>query len=285
MKKIYEVYLEALKLCEPYHILSSDLRVLLAFDMGFASPIDTLYYKDKEMNEEQIALFNSQVERLKNNEPVEYIINEANFLDLKLYVDRNVLIPRMETTELIANLSEKIYDYFDPRNYLVVADIGTGSGAIACSIKNMYKNWLVSASDISSPALEVAKKNAEKYSLPISFYKGDSLKPYIERNMNLDIIISNPPYIVNKKDVQPSVSFFEPASALYLDFSSSVYEKILADVNKVKKGSLLIVFEIGYDLKEYIEDLCKKYLGNYSYKLEFIKDLNDLDRFAFIFLE
>ena len=81
MKKVYEVYLEALKLCEPYHILSSDLRVLLAFDMGFASPIDTLYYKDKEMSEEQIALFNSQVERLKNNEPVEYIINEANFLE------------------------------------------------------------------------------------------------------------------------------------------------------------------------------------------------------------
>lgn len=285
MKKIYEVYLEALKLCEPYNILSSDLRVLLAFDMGFATPIDTLYYKDKEMSDSQIALFNSQVERLKNNEPVEYIINEATFLDLKLYVDRNVLIPRMETTELIANLSEKIYDYFDPRNYLVVADIGTGSGAIACSLKSMFKNWLVSASDISLPALEVAKKNAEKYSLPISFYQGDSLEPYIERNMNLDIIVSNPPYIVNKKDVQPSVSFFEPHLALYLDFASSVYEKILSNVGKVKKGSLLIVFEIGYDLKDYIDELCKKYLTSYAYKLEFIKDLNELDRFAFIFLE
>ena len=87
MKKIYEVYLEALKLCEPYHILSSDLRVLLAFDMGFASPIDTLYYKDKEMSEEQIALFNSQVERLKNNEPVEYIINEANFLEYDHHIN------------------------------------------------------------------------------------------------------------------------------------------------------------------------------------------------------
>ncbi len=285
MPKIFEVYNFALKEGREFNILSSDLRVLISFDMGFASPIDTLLYKDKEMNEPQIKVFKSQFERLKKGEPVEYIINEATFLDLKLYVDKNVLIPRMETSELIANISERIYDYFDPRNYLVVADVGTGSGAIAISLKHIYKNWLVSASDISSNAIEIARKNAARYDLPISFYKGDSLQPFIDRNMNLDIIVSNPPYIVNRKEVQPSVSSYEPASALYLDFSSSVYEKILSNVSKVKKGSLLIIFEIGYDLKDYIQDLSNKYLNRYEYKIEFLKDLNGLDRFAFIFLE
>ena len=99
--------------------------------------------------------------------------------------------------------------------------------------------------------------------------------------MNLDIIVSNPPYILNKDEVQDSVKNYEPSSALYLDKAHSVYEDIFSKYKKVKKGSLLMCFEIGYDLKDYLIDLMQRYLEDYEY--EFIEDLNGLTRFLFVY--
>ena len=279
MPKIYDVYLDAMNKGKEKGVLSGDIRTLIAYDMGFSAPIDTLLHKDEEMRE--IEKFNAQFARLLNNEPVEYIINEATFLQHKLYVDPRVLIPRMETQELVANLSEKVLDYYDPRNYLVVADIGTGSGAIALALKAMFPNWIVLASDLSPDALEVAKKNFDTYGERVTVLEGRSLEPFIEAKTNLDIIVSNPPYILNKEEVQESVKAFEPESALYLDTNASVYEDIFRDYQKVKKGSLLMAFEIGYDLKDYLTQLMAKYLRDYEF--EFVDDLNGLPRFLFVF--
>lgn len=279
MPKIYDVYLDAMNKGKEKGVLSGDIRMLIAYDMGFSAPIDTLLHKDEEMRE--IEKFNAQFARLLNNEPVEYIINEATFLQHKLYVDPRVLIPRMETQELVANLSEKILDYYDPRNYLVVADIGTGSGAIALALKAMFPNWIILASDLSPDALEVAKKNFDTYGERVTVLEGRSLEPFIEAKTNLDIIVSNPPYILNKEEVQESVKAFEPESALYLDTNASVYEDIFRDYQKVKKGSLLMAFEIGYDLKDYLTQLMAKYLRDYEF--EFVDDLNGLPRFLFVF--
>jgi release factor glutamine methyltransferase len=278
MPKIYEVYGEAIKKGKEHGVLSNDLRILIAHDMGYELPIDTLYHKDEEMT--KLDEFNAQFDRLLKNEPVEYIINEAQFLEYKLYVDPNVLIPRMETQELIANITERIMDYYDPRNYLVCADIGTGSGAIAIALKGTFKNWLLTASDISDGALEIARKNIKKYGFSINTLKGKSLEPYIEAKMNLDIIVSNPPYILNKEDVQDSVKDYEPKEALYLEEENNVYEDIFKNYKKVKRGSLLMCFEIGYDLKDYLIKLMGQYLEDYEY--EFIEDLNGLTRFLFI---
>lgn len=279
MPKIWEVYGNAINKGKEFGVLSADLRLLIAYDMGFAAPIDTLYHKDDEMT--QAELFGKQFERLLKNEPVEYIINEARFLEYKLYVDPNVLIPRMETQELVANITERIMDYYDPRNYLVCADIGTGSGAIALALKGIFKNWLISASDISEPTLAIAKKNFDQYGFSINTFKGKSLEPYIAENMNLDIIVSNPPYIRNREEVQTSVRDFEPESALYLEDGNNVYEDIFKNYERVKKGTLLMCFEIGYDLEDELKSLMQKYLKNYEY--EFIKDLNELTRFLFVF--
>lgn len=279
MRKIFDVYMEALNKGKDHNILSQDLRLLIAADMGYPEPIDTLFHKDDDFTAEP--LFWNQFERLLRDEPVEYILNECKFLDFKLYVDPRVLIPRMETQELVANLTERIDEYFDPRNYLVVADIGTGSGCLAIALKRYFKNWLVSASDASKEALEVAKKNVESLAPSIRLLYGNSLQPYIDENMAIDLIVSNPPYILNKDDVQPSVKNFEPASALYLEKENSVYEDIFRDYKKVKKSSLLMCFEIGYDLKDYLVGLMEKYLEDYEY--EFIDDLNGLSRFLFVF--
>ena len=276
---VFEAYNQALAKGKDHGVLSADVRLLIAHEMGYPEPIDTLFHRDDEFT--TISQFELDFPRLLKGEPVEYIIQECKFLDHKLYVDERVLIPRMETQELVATITEEIDDYYDPRKFLVVADIGTGSGCIAVALKSIFKNWLVSASDASAKALEVAKKNFASYAPSIHAYLGKGLEPYIEANMALDIIVSNPPYILNKEEVQDSVKDYEPASALYLHKEDSVYEAIFRDYKKVKKGSLLMCFEIGYDLKEYLVGLMKKYLTDYEY--EFKEDLNGLTRFLFVF--
>ncbi len=279
MPKIYDVYLEAMKEGKEKGVSSQDLRILIAHEMGYAAPIDTLYHKDDEFTQNE--KFKKDFARLLDGEPVEYVIQEATFLQHNIYVDKRVLIPRMETEELIANLSEMISDYYDPRNYLVVADIGTGSGAISVALHSFFPNWLITASDVSADALEVAKKNFDLHHTPARLLQGAGLDPYIKEKMNLDLIVSNPPYILNKEEVQESVKRFEPELALYLDKERSVYEDVFKNYRKVKKGTLLMAFEIGYDLEEYLTDLMKKYLEDYDY--EFVKDLNGLTRFLFVF--
>ena len=266
---VFEAYNQALAKGKDHGVLSADVRLLIAHEMGYPEPIDTLFHRDDEFT--AISQFELDFPRLLKGEPVEYIIQECKFLDHKLYVDERVLIPRMETQELVATITEEIDDYYDPRNFLVVADIGTGSGCIAVALKSIFKNWLVSASDASAKALEVAKKNFASYAPSIHAYLGKGLEPYIEANMALDIIVSNPPYILNKEEVQDSVKNYEPASALYLNKEDSVYEAIFRDYKKVKKGSLLMCFEIGYDLKDYLVGLMEKYLTDYEY--EFKEDL------------
>ena len=278
MPKIFEVYNKAISEGKAADVKSNDLRILIAHDNGFDAPIDVLLRKDEEMR--NLPLFDSQFARLLKGEPVEYIINEASFLQHKLYVDSSVLIPRGETEELVANITEMISDYYDPRNYLVCADIGTGSGAIALALASFFPNWILFASDVSKEALKVAKKNFASYSAKVETYLGSSLQPYIEKNIKLDIIVSNPPYILNRDEVQDSVKNYEPETALYLDKEKSVYEDIFRDYKKVKKGSLMMFFEIGYDLEDYLKDLMKRYLEDYDF--QFLSDLNGLTRFLVV---
>lgn len=280
MPKISEVYNRALQEGKGKDILSNDVRILIAADNGFREPVDTLFHRDDEMK--NLPLFEEQFQRLLKQEPVEYILGEARFLQFRLKVDKRVLIPRMETAELVSHISEEITNWYDPRNYLVVADVGTGSGCIALALRSLFPNWLITASDVSEDALDVAKENFHSYNLPIRTLKGSDLDPYIEAHMNLDLIVSNPPYILNQDEVQDSVKNFEPATALYLDKNHSVYEEIFKKAYQVKKGSLLMAFEIGYDLEDYLKGLMNRYLHDYDFTFE--EDMNGLTRFLFVFL-
>jgi len=281
MPSIGEALRQATSELKSYGILAPDLRLLVMHDEGLQEQIDVIINKDKPMK--NYPLFLEQIERLKKDEPVEYIIHEADFLGRHLYVDERVLIPRSETEELVSHISEKIGDFYDPRNYLVCADIGTGSGAIALALKDAFPNWLLVASDISSDALAVAQKNFKDSGLAIDSYLGDALTPYIEHKLNLDILVSNPPYIRDPKDAQASVRNFEPAQALWLEEGNSVYEKVFRDYQKVKRGSLYMAFEISPDLEEWFKTLMSRYLKDYE--AEFVKDLNGLTRFLFVYLK
>ena len=281
MPSVGEVYKNCLNKIEDTGLFSGDLRLLIMSHMGYSSQIEVITNSNVEFKD--FAGFSLKFEEFLQGKPVEYIVKNSSFLNYDIYVDERVLIPRMETQELIANLSERIYEYFDPRNYLVAADICTGSGCISIALKGLFKNWLITASDISQDALDVAKINFDRYGYPIRVLKGDGLDPFIEANMALDVIVCNPPYIRNKERVQDSVKRYEPELALYLDETHSVYENIFSKYKKVKKGSLLMCFEIDDDIVGYLKDLMDRYLENYTF--EFIKDLNGFDRFLFIFME
>lgn len=220
---------------------------------------------------------NEALERLKNGEPVQYIVGNVDFYGYLLDVNKNVLIPRRETEELVEEVIKRAKLFNNP----TIIDVGTGSGAIAISISKELDTH-VYASDISDSALDVAKRNASKNEANITFFQGDMLKPYIESNVKVDIIVSNPPYIKENEEIEEIVKNNEPHLALYAKNDGlEFYESILKDAKCILKDKYLIAFEIGYEQAEDIKKLAKKYLGNVNVEVK--KDLSFKNRMLFVY--
>ena len=217
------------------------------------------------------------LKELKEGKPVQYIVGNVDFYNVNLLVNENVLIPRFETEYLI----EKTINYAkELKEPLDILDIGTGTGAIAISLaKNLSCNVL--ATDISKKALEIAKKNAKRNNVKITFKQSDILKNIKGK---FDIIISNPPYISKDEIIDPLVKNNEPHIALYADNNGLYfYEEILKNIKPYLKEKSIIAFEIGMTQSKAITTLVHTYLPNSIVKTE--KDLTGKDRYIFIFLE
>lgn len=220
--------------------------------------------------------FKDAIKRLENGEPVQYIVGNVDFYGNTIEVNKNVLIPRFETEELVSKTITYVKKFFDEK--LDIADIGTGSGCIAITLKKEL-NCNIDAVDISNEALIVAKNNAKLNNVDISFYLGDMLKPL---NKSYDLIISNPPYISYDEEIMDLVKKNEPHSALYADDNGlHFYKEILSNASKHLKSKSMIAFEIGYMQGKDIVNIAKKYFPNSTIKLE--QDLQNKDRFIFIF--
>ena len=220
---------------------------------------------------------NDAIKRLENGEPVQYIVGNVDFYGYILNVNKDVLIPRRETEELVEEVIKRSKLFNNPN----IIDIGTGSGAIAISLSKEL-NCHVYASDISNKALMVAKENAIKNNANITFLQGDMLKPFIDNKIKVDIIVSNPPYIKENEEIEDIVKNNEPNIALYAKNNGlEFYESILKDANRVLKEKYLIAFEIGKTQGNDIKLLAHKYLGNV--KVEIKKDLSLNDRFIFVY--
>lgn len=209
--------------------------------------------------------------------PVQYIVGNVDFYGNIFKVNKNVLIPRFETEELVEKTIDYINEIFDKE--IDIVDIGTGSGCIAVTL-NKQLNCNVDAVDISSLALDVAKENAKNLNAEINFIEGDLLKPLTKR---YDVIISNPPYIaIDDKEIMDVVKKNEPHLALFADNRGlKCYEDILKDASKYLKNKSIIAFEIGYGQALEIKKMVKDYFPNSIIKVE--KDLQDKDRFIFVF--
>lgn len=217
------------------------------------------------------------IRRLKNGEPVQYIIGNVDFFDLNLNVNKNVLIPRFETEELVEKLIKYTNMFF--KENIKILDIGTGSGCIALTLKSKLKNSIVDASDISETALDVARENAIKNGLNVNFIKSNILENIKE---NYDIIVSNPPYISYDEEIMKIVKNNEPHSALYADNNGLYfYEEILKNASNYLNNKNIIAFEIGEKQGLKIKNIALNYFPNSKVLIE--KDMQGRDRFVFVF--
>ncbi|WP_210619805.1 peptide chain release factor N(5)-glutamine methyltransferase [Mammaliicoccus lentus] len=213
-------------------------------------------------------------ERMYLGEPVQYIVGFAEFYGRKFIVNNDVLIPRPETEELVLQTLNTINQHEQ-----TVCDIGTGTGAIAISLKKERANLNVIATDISDGALKVAKENARLHQAEIEFLQGDVLKPLINNGIKVDVLLSNPPYISYEEKVEMSetVLEYEPHLALFTQNNGlAIYERMLNDLDKVMKKDGLVIFEIGHLQGE----ILKSYIhAHYKVKnLAIIKDINQKNR-------
>lgn len=215
------------------------------------------------------------IERLNKGEPVQYIIGNVNFYGNIFSVNKNVLIPRFETEELVEKTIKYIKDLF--KDKIDIVDLGTGSGCIAVTLKKELM-CEVDAVDISSKALEVAKKNAKNHNVNVNFIEGDMLKPLDKK---YDVIISNPPYIAYNEKIMDIVKNNEPYIALYAnDNGMYYYKEIIKDASSYLKDKFIIAFEIGCMQGQELKEYAKTYFKNAIINIE--KDLSNKDRFLFI---
>lgn len=182
---------------------------------------------NEKPTDEQLKILSEIIDRLKTYEPIQYILEETEFFGLPFYVNKNVLIPRPETEELVELIINE-----NTQSGLKILDIGTGSGAIAIALAKHMKEADVTAWDISFKALDVAVLNSKKNSVNISFKRTDVLSDYPD-DKQFDIIVSNPPYIMEseKQEMEQNVIDYEPHQALFVpDNNPLLFYNRIADI-------------------------------------------------------
>ena len=222
--------------------------------------IDLALHPDLFFSEAEIVVWNSILEQLKQEIPVQYVLGKTSFYGLDFEVNENVLIPRPETEELVEwILSNNLI--IQKSNNLKILDIGTGSGCIAISLAKNLPNATVFAIDVSEKALATAKKNAENNSVNVTFINQNILETE-DLRQQFDIIVSNPPYVRNleKEEIKKNVLDNEPHLALFVEDNDALifYKKIaeLAQKNLSENGQLY--FEINQYLGKEMVDLLEK---------------------------
>lgn len=275
-------------------ILDKAVQICKQSGVNDVSKILLAYVLKKEVNQllqsinQQVGkheedIFFEYLEHYTTGKPFQYITNEQYFFNNNFYVDKNVLIPRYETEELVENVLNIIDSHFHNKDKIIMFDVATGSGAIGISIALEVNNAFIYASDISSSALKVAEKNAYNLTCKnIEFLQGDMLQPFIEKQFKADILVCNPPYIPINQQISDRVKKHEPHVALYggedgLDF----YRTIFSSYQKVVNEKFVMAFECGYDQKKALEKVVNYYFPKNEYK--FIKDINNKWRMLFLF--
>lgn len=242
---------------------------------SFITPLDFELLKNKCSTDE---LLQEAIDKIANDYPVQYLIGDVEFMDLKISVNPNVLIPRFETELLV----HKTIEYMKKENLgSHVLDLCTGSGCIALSLKKHFPNSKVQAYDKSSDALIVAKANAQLNNINIELQEQDVLI-YNQYENGIDVLISNPPYVKLDEEVSANTKY-EPQIALYAgDDDIIFYKKILINTKPFMSEKFIIAFEIGATQAERICNFAKNVYPGAKIKVE--KDYNNFDRFVFITL-
>lgn len=252
--------------------------------------IDTVLKSDFKIGEEKLLLLKSALIRLKQEIPIQYILGKTEFFGYPFLVDRNTLIPRPETEELVEWIIKEVSSFqIQGATKLNILDIGTGTGCIPISLAKNILNTTISALDVSADALKIAKRNAVLNSVDINFIETDILKTASLNNLSnqltqpqniiFDVIVSNPPYVreLEKVEIQNNVLENEPHLALFVSDENPLifYDKIADLAKKHLSKNGLLFFEINQYLgKETIVMLKQKGFRS----IELRKDLFKNDR-------
>ena len=228
---------------------------------------------DLEFSEQELMIWNTILEKLKLEIPIQYIIGTTSFFGLDFNVNENVLIPRPETEELV-DLIIKNCNSKTPK----IIDIGTGSGCIAISLAKNIPLATVYAIDVSEKALEIAKVNATLNNVNVNFILANILD-VDNLNEQFDVIVSNPPYVRNleKHEIKKNVLEYEPHLALFVNDNDALifYKKIaeLAKINLSQNGQLF------FEINQYLGKETKELLENLDFKKVILKkDIYGNDR-------
>lgn len=252
---------------------------------------DRLTHRDETLPSDQMHQLSIKVQRLQAYEPVQYVLGEAYFFGLRLYVDNAVLIPRPETEELVEWIVNDIKASGKPvfselpvaadqTRSLKILDVGTGSGCIALALKKNIPKAEVWGGDISDAALNVARRNGAGLDIRVDFQRVNILDEAQWNNLpQFDIIVSNPPYIAQEElgTMQPNVVAHEPHTALFVpDENPLLFYETLArfGMKKLHNGGALYV-EIHEDRGNDVVQLFQKPMYT---EVELRKDLQGKDR-------
>ena len=225
----------------------------------------------QEVSEEDAELLAHAFSQLKNHQPAQYILGYEDFHGLRFQVDERVLIPRPETEELVDLVLKE-----NSKADLRVLDIGTGSGAIAISLKSARPDWQVTASDISQGALQLAEENSKLNQVSLDFVESDV---FGQITGTFDVIISNPPYIAygDKDEVGMNVLASEPHLALFADEDGfAIYRQIIEGAGEHLSENGKLYFEIGYKQGDGLRALLSKHFP--QKRVRVLEDIFGKDR-------
>ncbi len=277
-KTIYEALTRASSFLEENNREKGVARFLLQHVLGKSYSQLTLAMYE-EISTDDFETFWRYVEEHITGRPYQYIIGQESFYGKDFLVNEHVLIPRPETEELIEETKKRVASLFADRPISIV-DIGTGSGAIALTIKHEIPQANVTATDISADALEVARNNAKLHSVEVTFKEGNLLEPI--SNEKWDVVLSNPPYIAHAEaeDLSDTVIDYEPHLALFAEEDGlQLYRRMAEGLPKLMNTPGFIGFEIGYLQGPAVAEMLQKAFP--QGKVEVVKDINGKNRFVF----
>jgi release factor glutamine methyltransferase len=263
IKEFKKYFFDALSKVYPKTEIQSFFNLLFEYKLKL-SRVEIALQPETTINKNELDFLQKAVFYLKKEIPIQYIIGETEFYGLKFTVNKNVLIPRPETEELV----DWIIASTPPNDQIKILDIGTGSGCIAISLAKNLPNSTVYALDISAEALKIAEQSAKKNNVFIHFFEADILN-LNELQQSFNIIVSNPPYVraSEKLQMQQNVLANEPHLALFVEDNNALlyYDKIanLAKKQLAKNGQLF--FEIN------------QYLGNETVELISLKGFKNIE--------